>query len=104
MARLIFKFVGGPLDGKTVTGRPQEEGEARAYYTLTCHGRRGQRFRVASEYAVNILANERLKEEKPHHFQQHVYEVVERIRNPHVILVRAEYVDEGAEGGDKAGF
>ncbi len=101
MTKLIFKFFGGPLDGKTVTGRPNEEGEARTYYTLSCHGRRGQRFRIASEYAVDILASEQLKEERPHHFQQHVYEVVERIRNPHVILVRAEDVDESAGSRDR---
>jgi hypothetical protein len=102
MPRLIFKFAGGPLDGKTVAGKPEEEGEAREYYTLTYHGRLGQRFRVASEYAVNILANEQLQEDDPHHFQQHVYEVVERIRNRHVLLVRAEYVANGAGEGDKA--
>ncbi len=101
MPRLIFKFVGGPLDGKTVTGKPKPEGEAREYYTLTYHGRVGQRFRVASEYAVNRLVSERLKEENPHHFQQHVYEVVERIRNPHVLLVRAKYVEESAEEGGR---
>jgi hypothetical protein len=102
MPRLIFKFAGGPLDGKTVVGRPQEEGEAREYYTLSYHGRLGQRFRVASDYAVNILANEHLQEGEPHHFRQHVYEVVERIRNPTVLLVRAEYVERGAVGGKKA--
>lgn len=104
MPRLIFKFAGGPLDGKTVAGRPQEEGEAREYYTLSYHGRLGQRFRVASDYAVNILANEHLQEGEPHHFRQHVYEVVERIRNPKVLLVRAEYVERGAGGGGQAPF
>jgi hypothetical protein len=102
MPRLIFKFAGGPLDGKTVAGKPQEEGEAGEYYALTYHGRLGQRFRVASEYAVNILANEQPQEGEPHHFQQHVYEVVERIRNPRVLLVRAEYVEKGEGGGGKA--
>jgi hypothetical protein len=102
MPRLIFKFAGGPLDGKTVTGTMQEEGEAWEFYVLTYHGRLGQRFKIASEYAVSTLANEQLKEEKPHHFQQHVYEVVECIRNPKVLLVRAEYVERGAEEGGKA--
>jgi hypothetical protein len=101
MLRLIFKFVGGPLDGKTVTGTPQEEGEAREYYTLTYHGRVGQRFKVASDYAVDMLASEQLRNEGPHHFQQHVYEVVERIRNRQVLLVRAEYVERPAEEGEK---
>jgi hypothetical protein len=96
MPRLIFKFAGGPLDGKTVAGELRDEGEARQYYSLSYHGRLGQRFKVASEYAVNVLVDEQLREEQPHHFQQHVYEVVERIRNPHVLLVRAEYVEKGA--------
>jgi len=61
MPRLIFKFAGGPLDGKTVAGKPQEEGEARVYYILSYHGRLGRRFRVASDYAVNFLATEQLK-------------------------------------------
>ena len=97
MPRLIFKFAGGPLDGKTVTGTMQEEGEAWEFYVLTYHGRRGQRFKVASEYAVSTLVNEHFTNEEPHHFQQHVYEVVESIRNPKVLLVRVEYVESGAK-------
>jgi hypothetical protein len=100
MPRLIFKFAGGPLDGKTVEGAPHDEGEAREYYTLSHHGRLGQRFKIASDYAVNILVEEQLKEEQPHRFQQHVYEVVERIHNPHVLVVRAEYVKD-IQGGDR---
>ena len=99
MPKLIFKFAGGPLDGKTVSGTMQEEGEAWEFYVLTYHGRLGQRFKIASEYAVSILAGGRLNEQNPHHFQQHVYEVVESIRNPKVLLVRAEYVERGAEEG-----
>ena len=95
MGKLIFKFAGGPLDGKIVAGNPKEDGEAQDYYTLSCHGRRGQRFRVASEYAVNTLMSEHLKEEKPHHFQEHLYEVVERIRNRNVLLVLVQYMEKG---------
>jgi hypothetical protein len=90
--RVIFKFLGGPLDGKTVTGEPGEPGEAQRYYALTCHGRLGQRFRTASEYAVNVLLTEKLQGEKPHHFQQHYYEVTDRIDNGDVLVVRTEYV------------
>ena len=96
MPRLIFQFAGGPLDGKTVTGTIQEEGEAWEFYVLTCHGRLGQRFRIASEYALDTLASKYLKEREPHHFQQHVYEVVECIRNSRVLLVSADYVNETA--------
>ncbi len=63
-----------------------------AYYALTHHGRVGQRFRTASEYAVNVLVDEQLQETAPHNFQQHVYEVVQRINNGDVILIQVEYV------------
>src|SRR5580658_4278385 len=92
MKRFIFKFWGGPLDGTSVAGELGKHAEVRRYYALTHHGRVGQRFRTASEYAVNVLADEELQETSPHKFQQHVYEVVERIDNGDVALIRVEYV------------
>lgn len=93
--RVIFKFKGGPLDGKTVSGDAGEPGEAQRYYVLTYHGRLGQRFRTASEYAVNILVRKGLQAEQPHRFQPHYYEVIDRIDNGDVLLVRTEYVPAG---------
>jgi hypothetical protein len=93
MGKIIFKFLGGPFDGKTVTGSPGEEGDAQKYYALSHHGRMGQRFRVASEYMVNTLAAEQLQEQRPHRFPQHFYEVVDRIDNRHVLFVRVKYVE-----------
>jgi len=90
--RVIFKFYGGPLDGKTAEERPGDPNAPAHYYALTHHGRLGQRFRTASEYAVETLAREELKVEHPHQFQSHYYEVVQRVVNKDVILVRAEYV------------
>lgn len=90
--KVIFKFAGGPLDGKTVVGESAAPGEAQRYYALTYHGRVGQRFRTVSEYAVNVLAKERLKNETPHNFQPHYYEVTDRIDNGSVLVVRTEYV------------
>src|SRR6516165_2702068 len=92
MKRIIFKFWGGPLDGTSVAGELKKHAEVRRYYALTHHGRVGQRFRTASEYAVNLLIDEHLHETAPHNFQQHVYEVVERIDNAGVVLIRVEYV------------
>jgi hypothetical protein len=92
MKRIIFKFWGGPLDGTSVAGELSKHAEVRRYYALTHHGRVGQRFRTASEYAVNLLIDEHLQETTPHNFQQHVYEVVERIDNAGVVLIRVEYV------------
>ncbi len=90
--RIIFKFSGGPLDGKSITGEEGEAGEAQKYYALSYHGRVGQRFRAASDYAVKTLMRERLRVEKPRSFQPHVYEVFDRIDNGDVILVRTRYV------------
>ncbi len=106
MKKIIFKFSGGPLDGTTVSGFRAKDPEVRRYYVLTHHGRVGQRFRTASDYAVNQLveildepievldepADEVLDEPAPHHFQQHVYEVVDRIVNREVVLIMIDYV------------
>jgi hypothetical protein len=51
------------------------------------HGRTGQRFHTASDYAIELLAEEQLREEKPHHFQQYTYEVVDRFDNGDVLIV-----------------
>jgi hypothetical protein len=97
--RMIFKFVGGPFDGKLVVGESGKEKEARRYYTLTHHGRVGQRFHTASDYAIELLTQERLQEEKPHHFQQYVYEVVDRFDNGDVLIVLIQYVEPVASNG-----
>ena len=73
-------------------GRIAKHPEVRRYYALTHHGRVGQRFRTASEYAVNVLVDEQLQETAPHNFQQHVYEVVQRIQNGNVVLIQVQYV------------
>jgi len=91
MKRFIFKFWGGPLDGTSAIGELAKP-EVRCYYALTHHGRVGQRFHTASDYAVDVLVGEHLQETAPHNFQQHVYEVVQRIDNGKVVLIRVEYV------------
>jgi hypothetical protein len=96
MKRFIFKFCGGPLDGTSVAGELAKHPEVRRYYALTHHGRVGQRFRTASEYAVNVLVDEHLQETAPHKFQQHVYEVVQRIKNGNVVLIQVQYVQPPA--------
>jgi hypothetical protein len=97
--KMIFEFAGGPLDGKQVIGESTKDKEARRYYMLTNHGQVGLRFHTASDYAIDMLADEQLKEEKPHHFQQHTYEVVDRIKNSGVLVVLVQYVEQ--EPGEK---
>jgi hypothetical protein len=92
MLQIIFEFVGGPLDGETLTGNLGEGDDAERYYLFTNHGAVGQRFKVASDYAVETLAREELKVEERHHFHQHFYVVKDRIEESGAVLVRAEYV------------
>ena len=95
--RVIFKFFGGPLDGQTVVEQPGDPECPEHYYVLTDHGRVGQRFRTASEYAVETLARERLQVNEPRRFQPHYYEVVECVKNKGLLMVRAEYVRNKTE-------
>ena len=107
MKRMIFKFVGGPLDGKIVGGEPGMEKEGQRYYALTNHGQIGQRFHTASDHAIEFLTREQLKEEKPPHFQQYMYEVVDRIDNGEVLIVLIQYVEmlgKGDEGNCTRGL
>jgi hypothetical protein len=90
---MIFKFAGGPFDGREVVGQPGRDDDAQRYYWLTNHAQIGQRFRTASDYAIELLSREELKEQQPHHFQQHVYEVVDRIQGDDALTVLIHYVD-----------
>jgi hypothetical protein len=91
--KIIFEFTGGPLDGKTVEGESGEQDEADRYFALTHHGKVGQRFRIGSEYAIDLLAAEGLKEDRPHHFRRHNYDVTDRLEGDDEVLIRAEYVE-----------
>ena len=97
MKKMIFKFAGGPLDGKIVVGEPEKEKEVHRYNAITDHGRIGQRFHTASAYAIERLAREQLQDEEPHHFQQYTYEVVDRFDNRDVLIVLIQYVEREAK-------
>jgi hypothetical protein len=99
MKKMIFKFTGGPLDGKKIVGEPRTDKDVQRYYRLTNHGRVGQRFRTASDYAIETLTREGLQEQQPHHFQPHVYEVVDRIDNGTVLMVLIQYVEPNGGKG-----
>jgi len=73
--RMIFKFMGGPFDGKLVVGESGKEKEARRYYSLTDHGRVGQRFHTASEYAIELLPRSDSRKKSRIIFNRYVYEV-----------------------------
>jgi hypothetical protein len=80
------------MDGKTVIGELGEQDEADRYFALTNHGQIGHRFRTASQYAIDTLTREELKDERPHHFQEHIYQVTDRLEDGEKIFVVAEYV------------
>ena len=96
MFRVVFEFIGGPNDGKIVDGWLEEGGDSQRYYLFSDHGRIGQRFKVASDLAVETLARERLRLDKRHHFQRHYYVVADRFEDGDELWIRAEYVPPGA--------
>jgi hypothetical protein len=102
MLKIKFQFVGGPNDGKVLRGRLGKASDAERYYLFTNHGLVGQRFKVASLYAVETLAREQLKEEKRHHFQRHFYVVTNRLEDGEEVWVRAEYAPEALESGQSS--
>ncbi|MHB0956884.1 MAG: hypothetical protein ACYC0X_13180 [Pirellulaceae bacterium] len=97
MLQIIFEFVGGPNDGNVLHGAIGEPTDAERYYLFSNHGTVGHRFKVASQYAVETLASEQLKDERPHYFQRHYYAVTDRLEEGGEVWVRAEYVPEAVE-------
>ena len=88
-----------PFDGKIVVGESGKDKESQRYNAITHHGRIGQRFHTASDYAIELLTKGRLRKEKPHHFQQHTYEVVDRFDNGDVLIVLIQHVKREAGKG-----
>jgi hypothetical protein len=97
MLKIVFEFVGGPNDGKVLNGSLGESSDAERCYLFSNRGRVGQRFKVASQYAVDTLAREQLKEEHRHHFQRHFYVVTNRVENREQVWVRAVYLPEAVD-------
>ena len=103
MLEITFEFVGGPNDGEVLHGTLGEPSDAERYYLFSNHGTVGQPFSVASQYAIERLASEQLKEEKRHYFQRHYYVVTKRLEDGEKVRVRAEYAPEmsGATPGHR---
>lgn len=70
------------------------------YYLFSNHGSVGQKFKVASDYAVQTLLREKLQVESPHYFQQHYYRVTDRVEEGDEVWVRAEYVPQTPDEED----
>jgi len=101
MLKITFEFLGGPNDGVSLEGSLGDASDAERYYLLTNHGSVAQRFKVASEYAVETLAQETLEDEMQHSFPPHHYVVTDRLEENNEVLVRAAYVEKKeGKGGD----
>jgi hypothetical protein len=94
MVKIVFEFLGGPNDGKVLDGQLGEPSDAERYYLFSNRGAVGHRLKVASNYAIEALAEEQLKTEKRHHFQQHYYVVIDRLEVGDEVRVRAEYAPQ----------
>ncbi len=95
--KIHFEFLGGPNDGRVFHGALGEPSDAERFYLLTHHGAVGQRFKIASPYAVETLASELLKEEQPHSFQRHFYVVSNRIEIDDEVWISAEYLPDAVQ-------
>jgi hypothetical protein len=92
MLTIAFEFVGGPHDGKVVTGALGDAGDAERYYLFSNHGAVGQQFKVAADYAVEALAQERPDDLPRRFFQKHYYQVTGRLAEDDQVYIRAEYI------------
>lgn len=89
-----FEFIGGPHDGKILGGIFGEGDDAERCYLHTSHGTLGFLFKIASEYAVEMLLSKGPDEVKRRCIQRHFYVVADRLEDQSEIHVRAEYVPE----------
>lgn len=96
MLNITFEFVGGPNDGKVVQGKLGEPTDAERHYLFSNRGRIGQRFAVASDYAIESLMDKELTANDP--IQRHHYVVTDRLEEGDEVWVRAEYVPETSKG------
>lgn len=98
--KIIFEFVGGPMDGKALVGNdtdpPPQDGSrdwASAYYTLTDGGAVGKPFWTASDYSLGLLRTLSEKKLDRLNLQAHQYEVTDRLEGDDEVLVRVQYVE-----------
>jgi len=94
MTHITFEFVGGPNDGKIVEGSLGEAGPAERLYLFSNRGKIGQRFKVASDYAVEMLAAALEQGETGSAFPAHYYVVTDRLAENGDIWVRVEYAQD----------
>ena len=99
MFTITFEFVGGPHDGRILNGVVGDASDAERCFLFSNWGMVGQRLKIASDYAVETLATERLENENPHRFQRHVYAVTDRLEDTGEVWVRAAYLPQVVEAG-----
>jgi len=97
MLSITFEFTGGPYDGEQLHGVLGDGSDAERYFLASNRGRIGQRFKIASQYAIETLFKEQLKAERRHFFQQHFYVITDRVEHEEEILVRARYLPDAID-------
>lgn len=95
MLNIKFEFIGGPNDGKVVEGKLGEPCDAERHVLLSNRGLVGQRFAIASDYAIDVLTGEGKNAE--HGIQRHYYVVADRQQKAGEVWVRAEYAPDKAD-------
>jgi hypothetical protein len=73
-----------------------EASDAERFFLFSNWGSIGQRFKVASEYAVETLASKGLQAESGLRFQRHFYMVTDRLEDDGEVWVRAQYCTPAA--------
>ncbi len=99
MLKIIFEFVGGPHDGRILHGNVGDASDAERCFLFSNWGMVGQRLKIASDYAVETLTTERLREERRYHFQRHFYAVTDRLEDTGEVWVRAAYLPQAVGKG-----
>ena len=95
--KVIFEFIGGCMDGKTVCSYSQDHAEAEeaeGFMWVSDNGRVGARFMTASPAARQALAEGLAKHGSELGLGFRKYEVFERLENGDEVLVRAKNVPD----------
>ena len=100
MLNIKFEFIGGPNDGEVVEGKLGEPCDAERHFLLSNRGLVGQRFAVASDYAIDFLTGEGKNAE--HGIQRHYYVVTDRQQKAGEVWVRAEYAPDKGDSTPRA--
>lgn len=95
---IFLEFLGGFIDGQTLSSDSEDSNEAKAaqtYYALTRHGAVGSTFRTISDLGMQSLMTEDLQEFRGRGFDMnHKYQVIDRTEKDGNVNVRLKYLGQ----------